>query len=352
MQRDTDLLNIRSNDEVFDTTRVLSYLHRLTEALQIHEYLASLRGEHEVPNPSTGPWSSEFVRFTGYFAVVQLMRMHSLLGDYHGAMRAVEGFDFHADVPIFYKNPACHITLYYYMGFAYLMTRRYVDAIRTFSNIIIFVSKTSGLHSLSIQDGFLRKKHEQIYQLLLICQTLCPQQLDDSIMKAIQEKHQDKLDRLFRGEDLCYEELFSYACPKFVTAALPQDFDKFNPNEAHQRQFNLFISEVKQQKLLPTIRSYMKLYTAIKVSKLAQLCEMDEEGLRNHLMCTVHKTRQNVCPSGEPPLNGKLQMCSEVEFCVDGDTVHIAVQQQQRAVEDVFLEHITKFKDILQKLDN
>merc|ERR1719161_797512 len=148
----------------------------------------------------------------------------------------------------------------------------------------------------------------------------------------IREKHQEKQDRLFRGEELCFEELFSYACPKFVTAALPENLENFNQNEAHQRQLHLFLQEVKQQKPLPTIRSYMKLYTAIKVSKLAQLCEMNEEGLRDQLLCVMHKTRQTVRAEGAAPLTGVLQPCSEVEFYIDGDTIHIASQKVQRPV--------------------
>merc|ERR1719235_1785240 len=278
------------------------------------------------------------------------MRTHTLLGDYYLAMKSIEDIDFQAEVPLYYKIPASHITLYYYMGFAYLMLRRYVDAIKTFSNILIFVSKTSGMNTLSIQSGFLMKKHEQMYALLLICQALCPQPLDDSLEKVIREKHQEKQDRLFRGEELCFEELFSYACPKFVTAALPENLENFNQNEAHQRQSQLFLQDVRQQKFLPTVRSYMKLYTTIKTSKLAQLCEMDEEGILDQLLCVVHKTRQMVCNTGDAPLSGKLQMCSEVEFYLDGDTVYIASQQPQRAVDEVFLEHIGKFQDILRKL--
>jgi len=265
-------------------------------------------------------------------------------------MKSIEDLDFQAEVPLYYKIPASHITLYYYMGFAYLMLRRYVDAIKTFSDILIFVSKTSGMNTLSIQSGFLMKKHEQIYSLLLICQALCPMPLDDFLEKAIREKHQEKQDRLFRGEELCFEDLFVYACPKFITAALPENLENFNQNEAHQRQCHLFLQDVKQQKFLPTIRSYMKLYTAIKISKLAQLCEMDEENLREQLLCVVHKTRQHVRQPGKAPLSGQLQMCSEVEFIIDGDTVHIASQKGTRPVGDIFLEQIGKFQDILRKL--
>jgi translation initiation factor 3 subunit L len=283
--------------------------------------------------------------------MIQLMRTHSLLGDYYLAMKSIEDIDFQAEVPLYYKTSASHITLFYYMGFAYLMLRRYRDAIKTFSGILITVSKTAGMHTLSIQSGFLMKKHDQIFSLLLICQALCPEQLDEFLERTIREKHQEKQDRLFRGEELCFEELFAYACPKFVTAALPESLENFNQNEAHQRQSHLFLQDVRQQKFLPTIRSYMKLYTSIKVTKLAQLCEMDEEGVRDQLLCVVHKTRQNVRSPGKSPLSGEIRMCSEVEFIIDGDTVHIASQQPSRPMSDVFLEHIGKFQDILRKLE-
>merc|ERR1712157_562468 len=101
---------------------------------------------------------------------------------------------------------------------------------------------------------------------------LSPRAIDESLEKVIRDKHGEKQARLQRGEELCYEELFSYACPKFVSAA-PPDFDavdNFNANEAHRAQVKLFLQEMRQQQLLPRIGSYMKLYTAIKTTKLAQ----------------------------------------------------------------------------------
>lgn len=38
--------------------------------------------------------------------------------------------------------PACHVTMCYYVGFAYMMVRRYQDAIRTFANILLFIQRT------------------------------------------------------------------------------------------------------------------------------------------------------------------------------------------------------------------
>ena len=40
------------------------------------------------------------------------------------------------------RVPACQISTFYYVGFAYMMMRRYQDAIRTFSNILLYIART------------------------------------------------------------------------------------------------------------------------------------------------------------------------------------------------------------------
>jgi len=349
IQRDKEISQIKENPEVYETKKVLDYLQKLVKASLIEEYLS------DPGNPSGrtgGAFTDESVRLLGYYSLMQLLRMHSLLGDYHLAMQTIEKIDFRAEVPLFYQIPACHVTLYYYMGFAYLMMRRYVDSIRAFGDILSFLSKTAGVNSLSYQYEAMAKKQDQMYALLLLAHSLSPRQLDEAIERYIRDKNADKQARLQRGEQLCFEELFSYACPKFVTGA-PPDFDNcdnFNANEAHARQLNLFLHEVKQQQLLPRINAYMKLYTAISTAKLAALCEMDEEALRDQLMCVMHKTHQRVRNTGGVPLDGEQQSCSEVQFYLDGDMVHIDAKQEERPHSEVFLEHIIKYQDLLKKL--
>jgi len=311
-------------------------------ASKIEQYLVNKEG-------GTGyAFTDETTRLLGYFSLLQLLRMHSLLGDYWLAMKTIQKIDIGAEVPLFYKIPACHVTLYYYMGFAYMMMRRYADAIRTFSEILVFLSKTnSGVNSLSYQYEAMVKKREQMYALMLISLALSPRQVDESLEKTIRDQHSEKQARLQRGEDLAFEELFNYACPKFVAAS--PSWNEAQAGEAHQRQLNLFKKEMRQQGMLPRIGSYMKLYTAIKTSKMAQLCEMAPDDLRDQLMCVMHKTNQKVRTQGTP-LDGDPKFCGEVEFYLDGGMVHINAQRTERAHSEVFLEQIVKFKDLLKKM--
>jgi len=345
---DKELVQIKENPQTFDTVKVLNYLHSLIRLSLIEEYLAD---PTNATGRTGGAFTDECVRQIGYFALMQLLRMHSLLGDYNLAMKTIAKIDFHAEVPLFYQIPACHVTLFYYMGFAFLMMRRYVDSMRAFSDILAFLSKTAGVNSLSYQYDAMAKKQDQMFALLMLGLALCPRPLDEALERTIREKHADNWAALQRGEELAFEQSFSYAAPKFVTASVG-DFDdiaNFNGGEAHQRQLKLFLQEVRQQRLLPKIGAYMKLYTAITTTKLAALCEMDEEALRDQLMCVMHKTRQLVRVQGAP-LDGEMLSCSEVEFYLDGDMVHINSQREERPHSEVFLEHILKYQDLLKKM--
>jgi translation initiation factor 3 subunit L len=101
--------------------------------------------------PESGDHSSHTVyRMLGYFSIVGLLRMHCLLGDYWLALKTLEPIDL-TKKGLFSRVTACQITLYYYLGFAYLMMRRYVDAIKTFSSILLYISRTKQYHTRSYQ---------------------------------------------------------------------------------------------------------------------------------------------------------------------------------------------------------
>lgn len=45
----------------------------------------------------------------------------------------------------------CYITLHYHLGFIYMMIRRYPDAIKALSNILIYLNRTKQYHNRSYQ---------------------------------------------------------------------------------------------------------------------------------------------------------------------------------------------------------
>ena len=65
-----------------------------------------------------------------------------------------------------------------------------------------------------------------MYALLAICVSLCPQVklVDETVNSQLREKYGEKMIRMQRYDEeafAIYDELFSYACPKFITPSAP-----------------------------------------------------------------------------------------------------------------------------------
>jgi len=327
---------------------VLFYLHALVDKSCIQEHLKGSNSDSPFAN-------SNLYKMIGFFSLIGLLRIHCLLADYRLALKTVENIDL-AKKGLFTRVTACHISTFYYIGWAYLMMRRYVDAIKTFSNILFYIGRTKQYHTRSYQYDQILKKNEQMYALLAIATSLCPQpHVDENLVSTLRDKFGDRMPRMQSNNvDMsAYEELFSFACPKFISPS-PPDYDdlppNYNPQEAYRLQLRLFKAEVQQQRLLPTIRSFLKLYTTIGIPKLAELLEEGDEGtFREHLQCLKHKTHSLVWTGGAP-LGGQLASSADVDFYVDNEMAHVADMNMTRQYSEIFIKQINKLEQIICNL--
>ena len=199
------------------------------------------------------------------------------------------------------------------------------------------------------------KQNDQMYTLLAICLVLHPMRIDESVHSQLREKYSDKMIRLQKADMTEFESCFSFACPKFLSPVPPN----YEPSEAmpanvHKEPFMLqlkvFMGEVDQQHLIPTIRSYLRLYTTLPISKLSAFQFMDEEKLRMILMCFKHKMKNVVWTKGGSGLEGEFQSASEVDFYIDKDMIHIADTKVARRYGDFFIRQIHKFEELNKTL--
>jgi len=120
--------------------------------------------------------------------------------------------------------------------------------------------------------------------------------------------------------------------------------------EPFQLQMQVFKEEVEQQIQVPTIRSYLKLYTTLPISKLAAFMDMPDDELCTHLMGFKHKMKNLVWTKGTSGLEGEFQSASEVDFYIDKDMIHIADTKVARRYGDFFIRQFHKFDEIMKSL--
>jgi translation initiation factor 3 subunit L len=347
-----EITTLKSNPKIWNVHSVLNVLHSLVDKSNINRQLEIYTSGGDPDSVSGEFGRHSLYKMLGYFSLVGLLRLHSLLGDYYLGLKVLENIDFNKK-NMYSRVPACQITTYYYVGFAYMMMRRYQDAIRTFSNILLYIQRTKSMFQNKTQlYDQINKQNEQMYTLLAICLVLHPMRIDESVHSQLREKYGDKMLRMQKGESQEFESCFSFACPKFLSP-VPPNYDSAPANlfkEPFQLQLKVFLDEVQQQQLLPTIRSYLKLYTTLPISKLAAFMEMPEEQLRTHLMCFKHKMKNVVWTKGTSGLEGEFQSASEVDFYIDKDMIHIADTKVARRYGDFFIRQIHKFDELAASL--
>uniref|UniRef100_A0A286Y4W8 PCI domain-containing protein n=1 Tax=Cavia porcellus TaxID=10141 RepID=A0A286Y4W8_CAVPO len=239
------------------------------------------------------------------------------------------------------RVPECQVTTYYYVGFAYLMMRRYQDAIRVFANILLYIQRTKSMFQrTTYKYEMINKQNEQMHALLAIALTMYPMWIEESIHLQLREKYGDKMLRMQEGDPQVYEELFSYSCPKFLSPVVPN----------YDNQLKVFSDEVQQQAQLSTICSFLKLYTTMPVAKLAGFLDLTEQEFRIQLLVFKHEMKNLVWTSGISTLDGEFQSASEVDFYIDKDMIHIADTKVARRYGDFFIRQIHKFEELNQTL--
>lgn len=352
---DEELRILRENERVWNVYGVLNFLQALIEKSEIVRILdedAAGQGTFTAHEGYDQQGGSNVLKVLGYFSVIGLLRMHSVLGDYQTALQRMNPIDV-GRPGIFHRVTGCEVTTMYYCGFANMMLRRYAEALQGFSVVLGTILKHKAELEGVPQYEQVLKKNEQMYSLAAICVCLFPaglKLLEEGVTAQLREKLGEKMLRMQRGDESVYDELFSFACPKFIApAALPvppsgEELVNYN-QDAYQLQLKLFLADVRQQQLLPSIRGFLKLYSTISLAKLAAFLEVDEGTVRSALLAAIRKA-QTV------ELDGTVRASPDAEFFLDDDMVHVLEARSVRRHGEYFIKHVAKFDEIVTELDH
>jgi len=331
---------LRDEDNAWKVTAVLNILIQLTEKCNINAQLVALERGETITEDIAGEFGVKPIyTMTGFFSLIGLLRLYCLLGDYHMALSCIEHIQF-KDKDMMALVPACQITANYYAGFAYFMIRKYANTIQLYQHILGYMQRTKQFfQNRSFQAEDINKKNDQMLALLAIASTFCPLRLDESVNIQIKEKHNEKVTRLQHGDMTVYDELFFSGCPKFLSPVVSETSSSpFGSSGPRGLQLQVFKTEVEQQRLIPTLRSFLKLYTSIPISKLAKFLDMHENEVRCCLMAFKHKKEIAKGDGGD-------QTTLDIDFYVDKDMIHISDTKIARHYGDYYVQQILKLKE-------
>ncbi|KPM10778.1 eukaryotic translation initiation factor 3 subunit L-like protein [Sarcoptes scabiei] len=343
--RDEEEIENLNKPGVWNVHAVLNVLYSLVAKSNINEQLKEFNSGRD-PDAVAGEYGRLiFYKMLGYFSLIGLLRLYCMLGDYYLAIKVLENIDLNRQQlqsMAISRVLACQVTTFYYVGFAYMMMRRYSDAIRTLSNILVYMQRTKPIyHYRTFQTELIERQTNQIYQSLAMCLALHPQRIDESILTQLDEKMHDSFIKLRSGDIKEFTSVFKQCCPKIIS---------FVPgNLSYKHQINIFIEEVQQQQKILEIRSLLKFYTTMTIDKLASIVEISSEELNRYLLCFKHKMQNyssKALDSAAKSLDSEIHSNVDVDFYIDKEMIHIADTKVAPRYGDYFLRQIYRFDEL------
>ncbi|KAJ2503749.1 hypothetical protein GGH96_000089 [Coemansia sp. RSA 1972] len=347
---------LKANPQVWNTYSVLNVLYSLIQKSSITQQLVAAHEGADAAALAAGEFGARpLYKMLGYFSIVGLVRVHCMLGDYTLALQTLENVDLNNSRGLFTRVTACHVTVYYYVGFAYMMLGRYADATQAFVHILTFVARTKHYHQRAGQFDSVNKKAEQMYALLASCVSLCPTRVDEMVHSALREKYADQQHKVQRGGDEAVEilsELFRFASPKFITPNPPNyDAPEETVVEPQDFQLKVFLREAKLQLVVPMLRSFLKLYTTMDLAQLAAVLDVGADELRTQLMVYKLRYRQVKWAGGADLLGGEVVPTTDLDFALQQDMIFIAESRVGRRYADWFIRNTNKMQDLINSLE-
>lgn len=115
-----------------------------------------------------------------------------LLGDYYTSVSMMSNLDLSSKF-LYWKVPSYYVSMFYHLGFAYMMLRRYNDCIKVLSQVLIFLTKQRNyVASQSYQQSAMAKQTEKMYLILILCHTTTKIRLDETILQTIKEQYANR----------------------------------------------------------------------------------------------------------------------------------------------------------------
>jgi translation initiation factor 3 subunit L len=237
---------------------------------------------------------------------------------------------------------AARISLSYHAGGAYLQLRRFQDAAAILTSCASFLQR--GFKTGTVRHDQFNKQYERILSLLAILMHICPAlstltttTTDEAVFRAVREKH--PVSKLEAASSL--DEWFQ--SPQFINA------DSVSGISTHKHQVALFNKSMEPVVPGKNLRSFLKLYTSLPVSKLATFHDKSETDSLPLLLSYKARMRQMERNSESDSYSaGTYKSALDIHYYVENDTVLIDEAELQRRFETYFCNQIAQVCEIRQ----
>eukprot|EP01017_Pseudomicrothorax_dubius_P035422 TRINITY_DN4955_c0_g4_i1.p1 TRINITY_DN4955_c0_g4~~TRINITY_DN4955_c0_g4_i1.p1 ORF type:complete len:319 (-),score=120.71 TRINITY_DN4955_c0_g4_i1:158-1114(-) len=299
--------------------------------------------------------SLQTIHYFGYFAMVCQLRLSVMIGEFREGIVAILPID-NRRLPILSKAYACYTSLFYYVGFSYLMQGRYRECVGIFVVLLSFMLKYKQFYSKSFQFDAINKLADKTISLLALSLLFYPTTLEDSLHTVVREKLGDKLERINKYDIPAFLDAFNFGCPKIITPVLTvENFANFAADKAAEplaAKREYLLGEFQKIQLLNNLASVLTFYNSIHIGKLEKVLKISRQELNSLL--EAFKGRNQI-KLGDNPfestiLSRFMANLPQIDFSIENDTFKINNLSKQTNYSKLFLKQSSKLEEMSKEV--
>lgn len=263
----------------------------------------------------------------GLFAIVTLFRLDVLLADFSSALRRLECLSIPTCGRAYFSgvgaesSTAAHISLFYNIGFCYVMMRRYVDAAGAFRTCLAVKAGRSFAERIQIDSA-------SLYSIATVLGGFQGEDVGNFLHERHRGNFDDELRQLSSGQHEKFREVFSRSSPKFISIPLAGSFNDGVASESKELQTHMFMREVMQQLHAVALRGYFQVYRTISAEKINSLLSAEASGEELDgtaaLLSMKHKSKQLTHDGVSADLlSGSYKSSASLGLLISGSSVEV-----------------------------
>jgi len=237
------------------------------------------------------------------------------------------------------------------------MTKRYKEAVKIFEAIISSYIKYKQFFSKSFQAEAMSKLNDKMLNLLAVALKFYNIPLEENVSSLLKERLGEKLDKLNKYDVAAFNDCFGYGCPKLIPPLLNKDhlktygFDR-NLMETMNQQKELLVQEFQKIQQLNNLDGVLKLYSSIKLDKLAKVMKLTPEKLKDLINLYIERSNVNLKDNmfEQTIVRKFIESVPKIDLVNDKDVIKINETIGKANFSKIFVKNMNKLEEMMKEI--
>ena len=202
------------------------------------------------------------------------------------------------------------------------------------------------------------KQADKMLNLLAISLKFYQIPLDENVTSLMKEKLGEKLEKISKYDAHAFNDSFGYGCPKLIPPIQNKEhfktfgFDR-NITEIMNQQRDILLGEFQKIQQLNNLDGVLRLYSSIKLDKLAKVMRLSPEQLKDLINLYIERNNINVNDNlFEQTIVRKLiETVPKIDLVVEKDVIKINETVSKTNFSKIFIKNINKLEEMMQEIE-